>query len=603
MDLDGTYNEMDTFAVVSKNFICLCCMGCNIVFLQEFLETVKAHKENFEKVTKEEEAIGSSKQIPQPSSVVNTAKAAESDQEQAAEEVTGKRPNINDRLRKFALQYQEQCEDEDYKENYEKATAESVDAGSVACSQPTTANTESSNEPAAYERPKLKDRLREVAMKFNVQNEDEEPVKAVEKIEQIIPAAKSVVVGVSEKVKSFEPVKPFAFLPKSNVNKPEQQKPSQKVFEAVAKETAPTKKTSVADLKKLFENNAPEKDPNVKAPELLSVREKAKLFEKKRLEEEMARKQQYYPTHSRPVHDKRAISPIEPMDDSIKRSKCLEDLRDDHQEQTVEETIEPTEMPDPTEDVEPDESCEPSAVEEEDQLNANENDECDDDSNEKDEFDQQVAMECVDKAFETITNIYETQMDADLTFTALDNDESTSKQFLATLSANKLYPFLTGEEEDGQFPRSSTRSDISDSAVSGLEISIAEPAPTTSDNQHSSVPEGQGEASEAPQVKTLSFYRRQQQIEKAKQRLPSEQENQVIYLRQQLPKEELNYESFIEGCNEKMNKQYARITNAKQIIKQASQALGLCLSMPEMIHSDARVEADRLLLESGKCSN
>lgn len=415
----------------------------------------------------------------------------------------------------------------------------------------------------------LKDRLNEIAKSYYPVNADEaKPSKAETKKELSLntqsesSVAKTSVASKAElfKYKSVAYEKKVA--PVSEIVK--------KVEKIPEKEPVLIqKKNSVSDLKKIFEAKAEEANATVveKAPELLSLREKRRLFEKEIVAQNEARSKQYNKYKSAPLkriadwQQKQVEEPVvkrQPSKIEIVASKVepIEEEKEVLKEEVAEKeesVVEETPAEDEMEE-------EVVAIEE--------------------SVDEDSAQESVGKAFETIDNLNEDE----ITFSELEKSHKSNM----TVSLE-----MDRELSDGAIHRSSTKVDLGQNDS----IPPEKPARLYLDSEP---------PVDEPPIRTISFYRREQKMRKEAEQcheyIGNDDDAQVIHLQQNVASNEvaeIDVNEFKDSCEKKIDNFQVDISEHNRISMQARHALSMSLMVPDLQYSPARIEAERLLLISG----
>ncbi|XP_017488258.1 PREDICTED: actin-binding protein anillin-like [Rhagoletis zephyria] len=337
---------------------------------------------------------------------------------------------------------------------------------------------------------------------------------------------------------------------------------------------APMKKTSVADLKKLFENKAEEEQskPKEVAPEMLSLREKRRLFEKAIREESEASKNVYRggqrrvmelsPTRSDEGDAKRLKSVIEQHDEDVatlKSSPTNVVVEDQHQNDTDYMSI-----------------CTDSSTaskKEEDEPLAEE-----EESSDVLKVSTVSVTDSLDKALESIDNYSISQSAVSSEF----NDETVGDITFSAL------------ETDQALQRSSTRVDLKSDSQSSVEA-FQQPKNPPQPNAEPA------NTDEAPQLRTISFYRREKKAKELAEignaYSPAPTDDRLKH--QQAEEEQRNArEEFLRGVHNRIVALKNDISEHNRIFSQASQALNLTYQATNTDSElmEGRVEAERLLL-------
>ncbi len=340
---------------------------------------------------------------------------------------------------------------------------------------------------------------------------------------------------------------------------------------------APMKKTSVADLKKLFENKAEEEQskPKEVAPEMLSLREKRRLFEKAIREESEASKNVYRggqrrvmelsPTRSDEGDAKRLKSVIEQHDEDVatlKSSPTNVVVEDQHQNDTDYMSI-----------------CTDSSTaskKEEDEPLAEE-----EESSDVLKVSTVSVTDSLDKALESIDNYSISQSAVSSEF----NDETVGDITFSAL------------ETDQALQRSSTRVDLKSDSQSSVEA-FQQPKNPPQPNAEPA------NTDEAPQLRTISFYRREKKAKELAEignaYSPAPTDDRLKH--QQAEEEQRNArEEFLRGVHNRIVALKNDISEHNRIFSQASQALNLTYQATNTDSElmEGRVEAERLLLIAG----
>lgn len=366
------------------------------------------------------------------------------------------------------------------------------------------------------------------------------------------------------------------------------------------------KQTSVANLKKMFEKAPEDSEKKEAAPELLSIRDKKRLFEKAIKDESEASKSQY---RKLPQPPKRVSNwePIPHEECATKKQKSI-----------IFEKENPTKVQANNEiDHHSTEMTSDGAVPEENEITHVSNIDnhasavslsellnCPEalasevnaiETNNPESNDQ----ESVEKAFETIDNYNLSYSDepneiatiADITFSALDSNDQLQR------SSTKVDLKSDSQSSDASHP-------------SSFENPPEKPARLYLDDNDK--PGGNVDESEdVPQIRTISFYRRQQKLQKEACNSPAPGPScptNVIHLNQNIQEDQsTKLDEFKRDCNEHIAALKQEILEHNRISGQASTALNMCLTMVSQtqVHHDmgfneGRIEAERLLLTACK---
>nr|XP_046909906.1 uncharacterized protein LOC124491304 [Dermatophagoides farinae] len=379
------------------------------------------------------------------------------------------------------------------------------------------------------------------------------------------------------------------------------------------------RKTSVANLKQLFEKKMTEND-HIKElePELLPVREKKRLFEKAIREENEAKAKQYRKVGRLPGTWPLPPSLPEHENDyhqSPKRIKehLQNEFGDDEHEKIIKKLEKNIENVEDEEEVSLifDQSSE--IVQEVcktfksiDEIHMN-------DDNEQE---QVSAKQEIDD--DNVVDVDEEEI-MELTFTAIDHEENEN--------FDDNFQEITADNDDSQdsnlIHRSSTRvhlsisdSDITEDRSSSTSSSVSLP-PEKPQRLFLYEHEQKDDTSESgtednveeitPQIRTISFYREQQRKLREEQQMAkmnkdklSDATKQAIHFQQNIDVEHEDREQFSLDCQSKMIALKDEINEHDRVLSQANTALNLSLSMAELRNSDSRVEAERLLLVSNE---
>ena len=456
-------------------------------------------------------------------------------------------------------------------------------------------NSESESSEPVYKRSNLKERLHAIAQSYYPTNDEMPAISSKQnQFEELKLNTKSESEIVESPVK--KPVELFKYKSVA-YEKPARVSNVTRVKENLVKDVpvkstsvAVEKKTSVADLKKLFETKVAEANSDKKEvpPELLSLREKKRLFEKEIVAQNEARSMQY----------RKQPPPLKRISDWMTGSKVAEEPESKRPKSGVAEEVEliESEVVNEVEEIEQiDESLEKSSP------NIQET------SNQCEELESEVvsAQESVVEAFKTIDNLADDSIE-ELTFSELDNSK------LPVQSSNFTVSLSDDNSSNGQIHRSSTKTDLRQQSTDSIP---PEKPPRLYESEEKNV-----EHNEPPPpiddvpLRTISFYRREQKMKKeAEQCLEYIPEDssvagggtpKVIYLKQRIASEDNNqgmdFTEFKESCQKKIESLQMEISEHNRIALQAKQALDMSLMLPELQCSSGRVEAERFLLISSE---
>lgn len=477
----------------------------------------------------------------------------------------------------------------------------------------------------------IKDKLRELAESYYpIETKSKNESKpASTKTSDLLHSKSSTIVQTKTSPTRFQSV---AFqkahsnaIVEENLRKPSQIKKNQasivekKESVQTQKAASPkviTKKISVADLKKVFESNISAEEKPQKAPETLTFREKTKLFEKIAKDEASAK------LNSRRSPIKRKVN-VDMFGAQVAKKQSLDDNPDN--EPVFQNS---PEMPDQhegiqVEDVKPDEiTVEPQApdivVQQETENlvfedQASEIVELNDNDDEMltqavvPEEDSEDLVDQIDEFELNESMEQEDDNEANLTFSELEKDHPEG-----TLCSSTIGPEI--ESACSNVRSSSNDGDVSNqfSMVTNFEEEFGPSKPP-----RLYLYENADEPTNTVPMKTISFYRREQKMRNEAEAHELEcltsyassstaqsdlthQAPQVIRLKQKLqPDDQIDFEEFKRVCAQKIEDLKDEILEHQRIAQQASTALNMCLSLPEMVNHEGRVEAERLLLISG----
>ncbi|KAJ6221124.1 hypothetical protein RDWZM_006936 [Blomia tropicalis] len=376
------------------------------------------------------------------------------------------------------------------------------------------------------------------------------------------------------------------------------------IAKANEQKTEPVKKTSVADLKKIFEEKSIEMS-QVKevAPELLSIKQKRRLFEKAIREETEASKNQYPKRTAPPL---KRISNWEPITNvEIKKQKSSPELEKSEMES---KKCSPT---DSTiyDQVVPMSLCSVNSIEQDEEVEEPESmvENISEVVEEESEIiEEHSSPETLDKALEDIDNLTYDAVESkihsisDITFSEIDSDDSniqrcSTKAELSTDSCNS---------------KTSSLHESSISLCSEMAIGPEKPprlylyenqdepevdSPIGSSNQPPPI-------DEVPQMRTISFYRREKQ--KRLEILAQSPGDNVIHIKQNLKaKNVVDIKEFVANCEERIASLKNEISEHNRISSQACTALNMCLTHSDLVFSEGRIEAERLSLIAAEKRN
>ncbi|KAH9425226.1 hypothetical protein DERP_014663 [Dermatophagoides pteronyssinus] len=452
----------------------------------------------------------------------------------------------------------------------------------------------------------LRDRLKSIADSYYpVANKEESPKRFQTKIsspksqpqltkQQPPPKAKNENLFKSKSVEYVEPKKSLIEI--------DHPKPATTIEKT---------KTSVADLKRLFEKKMSENQERPElAPELLPVREKKRLFEKAIRQENEAKAKQYkckvgrlpatWLQQQQPPSPPTSLIPEPPGDDYYHSPKRLKE----HQQDDIADA-----------DL---------------KLLREQLDRDDDDNDEEEEspsFDKSLEMvqAAVSETFKSIDEIpindddgsndeeIDNEIDdvMELTFTAIDredneqlstsNDDSDDSNNLIHRSSTRVDLFPGQSDDDNQSEASSY---LPPEKPQRLFLYENEDDDNRRQPESEKIEERNTEIE--PPLRTISFYREQQRKLREEQQMTKrievdQQMDSNKQMRHNMDEaEHADREQFRLDCQSKMIDLKNEITDHNRVLSQSNTALNLSLSMPELRNSDSRVEAERLLLISNE---
>lgn len=434
----------------------------------------------------------------------------------------------------------------------------------------------------------LKDRLKQLTQSYypkDVHDDEDEAFKLMTPLK--LPSQQTKTVSTSSlavKPKVVKFIEQFDTSNKPTNPEPSAKKPPAPSVLPKPVCSVPVKKTSVADLKKIFESKADEGQPKEAAPELLSLRDKRRLFEKAIREESEASKNVY--RGQRRVME---LSPTRSDETEAKRPKNTDEEHEKVAACTQEEVV----------DNRPNESENMSICSDFSSVLYKE---VDDEEEKVEAQEEEKEVENEDKSEEILQ--VSTVSVGDSLYNEIANEEHSeelssdiSDQFGSTIPD---FTF-TAIDADDQLQRSSTKVELlsksnSQSSVETSSLQASEKSIETHATECSS--------EDAPPIRTISFYRREV---KAKQAAaiancasPAPANSQLKHMLAE-KQQEADREEFRRHVHNRILALRNDISEHNRILSQASQALSLTyqttITDSELI--DGRVEANRLLIVAG----